>query len=225
MRAADGLLTARGGMTSHAALVARGWGKCCIVGCDALHIDLEKKTLTIGDKTYKEGDVFSLNGSKGFVYDVAVETMDASENPRFVEYMTLVDKYRRLGVRTNADTPEDAARALSFGAEGIGLFRIEHMFYGANSEEPLSKLRKMILSETEDERKAALAELEPYIKEAVKATMKVMNGKPVTFRLLDPPLHEFVPQTPEKRPNWQRSWAYPSTTSRSAAKACMRSTP
>ena len=198
MRAADGLLTARGGMTSHAALVARGWGKCCIVGCDALHINLEAKTLTINGKTYKEGDVFSLNGSKGFVYDVPVETMDASENPRFVEYMTLVDKYRRLGVRTNADTPEDAARALSFGAEGIGLFRIEHMFYGANSEEPLSKLRKMILSKTEDERKAALSELEPYIKEAVKATMKVMNGKPVTFRLLDPPLHEFVPQTPEK---------------------------
>ncbi|HJB44563.1 MAG TPA: pyruvate, phosphate dikinase, partial [Candidatus Coprenecus merdipullorum] len=198
MRAADGLLTARGGMTSHAALVARGWGKCCIVGCDALHIDLEAKTLTINGKTYHEGDVFSLNGSKGFVYDVAVETMDASENPRFVEYMTLVDKYRRLGVRTNADTPEDAARALSFGAEGIGLFRIEHMFYGANSEEPLSKLRKMILSKTEEERKAALDELEPYIKEAVKATMKVMNGKPVTFRLLDPPLHEFVPQTPEK---------------------------
>ena len=136
MRAADGLLTARGGMTSHAALVARGWGKCCIVGCDALHINLEAKTLTINGKTYKEGDVFSLNGSKGFVYDVPVETMDASENPRFVEYMTLVDKYRRLGVRTNADTPEDAARALSFGAEGIGLFRIEHMFYGAHSEAP-----------------------------------------------------------------------------------------
>ena len=198
MRAADGLLTARGGMTSHAALVARGWGKCCIVGCDALHINLEAKTLTINGKTYKEGDVFSLNGSKGFVYDVPVETMDASENPRFVEYMTLVDKYRRLGVRTNADTPEDAARALSFGAEGIGLFRIEHMFYGAHSEAPLSKLRKMILSKTYEERKAALAELEPYIKEAVKNTLKVMDGKPVTFRLLDPPLHEFVPQTPEK---------------------------
>lgn len=198
MRAADGLLTARGGMTSHAALVARGWGKCCIVGCDALHIDIEKKILTINGKTYKEGDVFSLNGSKGFVYDVPVETMDASENPRFVEYMALVDKYRKLGVRTNADTPEDAARALSFGAEGIGLFRIEHMFYGAHSEEPLSKLRKMILSKTAEERKAALLELEPYIKQAVKATMKVMDGKPVTFRLLDPPLHEFVPQTPEK---------------------------
>lgn len=198
MRAADGLLTARGGMTSHAALVARGWGKCCIVGCDALHIDLPSKTMTINGKTYREGDVFSLNGTKGFVYDEAIQTMDASENPRFVEYMTMVDKYRRLGVRTNADTPEDAATALAFGAEGIGLFRIEHMFYGANSEAPLSKLRKMILSKGSEERIAALKELEPYVKEAVKGTMKVMDGKSVTFRLLDPPLHEFVPQTAEK---------------------------
>lgn len=199
MRAADGLLTARGGMTSHAALVARGWGKCCIVGCDTLHINLHTKTLTINDKSYKEGDVFSLNGSKGFVYDQAISTMDASENPRFVEYMTIVDKYRVLGVRANADTPQDAANAIGFGAEGIGLFRIEHMFYGTNSEQPLSKLRKMILSNTEEERKNALKELEPYMKEAVKGTMKVMNGKPVTFRLLDPPLHEFVPQTHEKQ--------------------------
>ncbi len=198
MRAADGLLTARGGMTSHAALVARGWGKCCIVGCDALHIDLHKKTLTVKGKTYNEGDVFSLNGSKGFVYDSKIETMDASENPRFVEYMNIVDKYRVLGVRTNADTPEDAQNAINFGAEGIGLFRIEHMFYGKNSEQPLAKLRKMILSKSLEERINALDELEPYIKNAVKGTMKVMNGKPVTFRLLDPPLHEFVPQTAEK---------------------------
>ena len=199
MRAADGLLTARGGMTSHAALVARGWGKCCIVGCDQLHIDLHKKTLTIAGKTYKEGDVFSLNGSKGFVYDQKIETMSATENPRFVEYMNIVDKYRVLGVRTNADTPEDAQNAINFGAEGIGLFRIEHMFYGLNSEAPLSKLRKMILAKNIDERKAALAELEPYVKAAVKGTMKVMDGKPVTFRLLDPPLHEFVPQTADKQ--------------------------
>jgi len=199
MRAADGLLTARGGMTSHAALVARGWGKCCIVGCDQLHIDLHKRTLTIADKTYKEGVIFSLNGSKGFVYDSAIETMSATENPRFVEYMNIVDKYRVLGVRTNADTPEDAQNAINFGAEGIGLFRIEHMFYGLNSEAPLSKLRKMILAKNINERKNALAELEPYVKEAVKGTMKVMDGKPVTFRLLDPPLHEFVPQAGEKQ--------------------------
>lgn len=199
MRAADGLLTARGGMTSHAALVARGWGKCCVVGCDALHINMLTRTVTIGDKVYKEGDVFSLNGSKGFVYDVAIDTMDASENPRFIEYMKIVDKYRVLGVRTNADTPADAKAAMDFGAEGIGLFRLEHMFYGTNSEEPLSKLRKMILSNTTAERKHALSELEPYVKEAVKATMRVMDGLPVTFRLLDPPLHEFVPQTGEKQ--------------------------
>ncbi|MBQ8645238.1 MAG: pyruvate, phosphate dikinase, partial [Bacteroidales bacterium] len=199
MRAADGVLTARGGMTSHAALVARGWGKCCIVGCDALHINMLNKTMTIGDKVYNEGDIFSLNGSKGYVYDVAIETMDASENPRFVEYMKIVDKYRVLGVRTNADNPKDAQTAVNFGAEGIGLFRIEHMFYGENSEAPLSKLRKMILSNTEAERRQALAELEPYVKEAVKGTMKVLDGMPVTFRLLDPPLHEFVPQTLEKQ--------------------------
>jgi len=199
MRAADGLLTARGGMTSHAALVARGWGKCCIVGCDALHIDLKAKKLTIAGKTYSEGDMFSLNGSKGLVYAEAISTMNATENPRFVEYMKIVDKYRVLGVRTNADTPEDAQNAIDFGAEGIGLFRIEHMFYGKNSEQPLAKLRKMILSKTEDERIVALKELEPYVKAAVKGTMKVMDGKPVTFRLLDPPLHEFVPQTHEKQ--------------------------
>lgn len=199
MRAADGLLTARGGMTSHAALVARGWGKCCIVGCDALKINAKAKTVTINGKTYKEGDVFSLNGSKGFVYDSAIDTMDASENLRFVEYMSIVDKYRVLGVRTNADTPEDALNAINFGAEGIGLFRIEHMFYGVNSEQPLAKLRKVILSKNVEERVKALAELEPFIKDTVKGTMKVMNGKPVTFRLLDPPLHEFVPQTQEKQ--------------------------
>ena len=199
MRAADGLLTARGGMTSHAALVARGWGKCCIVGCDALHINMNTRTITIGDKLYKEGDVFSLNGSKGLVYGEAIETVNASENPRFIGYMNIVDKYRVLGVRTNADTPADAQAALDFGAEGIGLFRIEHMFYGKNSEAPLSKLRKMILASTTIEREYALKELEPYVKEAVKATMEVMDGRPVTFRLLDPPLHEFVPQTQEKR--------------------------
>jgi pyruvate,orthophosphate dikinase len=199
MRAADGLLTARGGMTSHAALVARGWGKCCIVGCDAVHLNVHAKVLTINGKNYNEGDWFSLNGSKGLVYDCAIDTMDASENPRFVEYMKIVDKYRVIGVRTNADTPEDAQNAINFGAEGIGLFRIEHMFYGANSEMPLSKLRKMILSKSEAERVNALSELEPYVKEAVKGTMKVMNGKPVTFRLLDPPLHEFVPQTTDKQ--------------------------
>ncbi len=201
MRAAAGILTQRGGLTSHAALVARGWGKCCVVGCESLVIDPETKTVSFKDNNVviKEGDVISLNGSKGWVYNAAIPMVDASQNPLFLSFMELVDKYRTIGVRTNADTPADAQQALDFGAEGIGLFRVEHMFYGANSETPLAKLRKMILSKTDDERRSALAELEPYIKASVKSTMRVMDGKPVTFRLLDPPLHEFVPQTHAKR--------------------------
>ena len=140
-----------------------------------------------------------MNGSKGWVYGEEVKMIDATENPLFVEFMKLVDKYRTMGVRTNADTPEDAQNAVNFGAEGIGLFRIEHMFYGKNSEKPLEKLRNMILSDTKEERVAALNELEPYIKEAAKGTLKVMDGKPLTFRLMDPPLHEFVPQTEDKQ--------------------------
>ncbi len=199
MRAAAGILTTRGGMTSHAALVARGWGKCCIVGCESMKINFAQKTVSFGDIVLKEGDWMSLNGTKGLVYGEQIATMDASENPLFVKFMTTVDKFRKLGVRTNADTPEDAKKALSFGAEGIGLFRIEHMFYGANSELPLAKLRKMILCDTDEERKSALAELEPFIKAAVKSTMKIMDGKPVVFRLLDPPLHEFVPKSEDKK--------------------------
>lgn len=199
MRAADGILTARGGMTSHAALVARGWGKCCIVGCDAVKIDFEHATVTINGKQFKEGDTIALNGSKGYVYAEEVKMINATENPLFQQFMQIVDKYRTMGVRTNADNPDDALRAVSFGAEGIGLFRIEHMFYGKNSEKPLEKLRNMILSDTTEERVAALAELEPYIKESAKGTLKVLDGKPLTFRLMDPPLHEFVPQTEEKQ--------------------------
>ena len=199
MRSATGILTARGGMTSHAALVARGWGKCCIVGCDAVKIDMASRTVTIAGQTFKEGDLLSLNGSKGWVYAEEVKMIDATENPLFQEFMKLVDKYRTMGVRTNADNPEDAQNAINFGAEGIGLFRIEHMFYGKNSEKPLEKLRNMILSDTLEERVSALKELEPYIKEAAKGTLKVMNGKPLTFRLMDPPLHEFVPQTEDKQ--------------------------
>ena len=199
MRAATGILTARGGMTSHAALVARGWGKCCIVGCDAIDINIAAGTLTIHGEKFKEGDIISLNGSKGWVYDKEIKMIDATENPRFQEFMRLVDKFRTMGVRTNADTPEDAQNAVNFGAEGVGLFRIEHMFYGKNSEAPLAKLRNMIVANTTEERVKALNELEPYIREAAKGTLKVMNGKPLTFRLMDPPLHEFVPQTEEKQ--------------------------
>ena len=199
MRAATGILTARGGMTSHAALVARGWGKCCIVGCDAVKIDMAARTVTISGKTFKEGDLLSLNGSKGWVYAEEVKMIDATENPLFQEFMAIVAKYQGMGVRTNADTPEDAQNAVNFGAEGIGLFRIEHMFYGKNGATPLEILRNMILSSNKEERIAALKELEPHIKEAAKGTLKVLDGKPLTFRLMDPPLHEFVPQTEEKQ--------------------------
>ncbi len=198
MRAADGILTARGGMTSHAALVARGWGKCCIVGCDAVKIDFENGIITMNGKSFKEGDLLSLNGSKGWVYDEEVKMINATENPLFQQFMKLVDKFRKMGVRTNADNPADAQKAIDFGAEGIGLFRIEHMFYGENSEKPLEKLRNMILANTKEERIAALDELEPYICESAKGTLKVMDGKPLTFRLMDPPLHEFAPQGEEK---------------------------
>jgi pyruvate,orthophosphate dikinase len=199
MRAAEGILTARGGMTSHAALVARGWGKCCVVGCSALHVDAHAKTVTVGGKTLREGDSVTLNGTRGLVYAGQLAMISAAENPRFVEFMTIVDRYRTLGVRTNADTPEDALKARSFGAEGIGLFRTEHMFYGKHSEKPLFALRKMIVSRTEAERRAALDELFPFVKKDIKDTLAVMDGLPVTIRLLDPPLHEFVPQRAEER--------------------------
>jgi len=201
MSAAVGILTARGGMTSHAALVARGWGKCCIVGAGKLHVDAEAKQAKVegSNVILKEGDFVTLNGTKGHVYAVAMPLMDSSENPRFVEYMAIVDKFRTMGVRTNAETPADAKIARDFGAEGIGLFRTEHMFYGKGSEEPLFLLRKMILSNTVAERINALNELSSFVKKDIKATLLTMDTFPVTFRLLDPPLHEFVPQSAEKQ--------------------------
>ena len=205
MRAAAGILTARGGMTSHAALVARGWGKCCIVGAGGLHIDAHAKTMKAGEKTFREGDFITLNGTRGYIYEGRLAMMDATENPRFVEFMKYVDSFRKLKVRTNADTPEDAAKARGFGAEGIGLFRTEHMFYGKNSEEPLFRLRKMIVSRDQVERRAALAELYPYVKKDIKATLEVMDGLPVTIRLLDPPLHEFVPKGADERARLARA--------------------
>jgi len=198
MRAAQGILTARGGMTSHAALVARGWGKCCIVGAADFHIDAKAKTVVIKGKTLKEGDIVTLNGTKGSVYEGALPMIDATENPRFQSFLKLADKYKAMKVRANADTPSDAKIARSFGAEGIGLFRTEHMFYGEGSDEPLSYLRQMILSKSVQERRAALDKLFPFVKRDIKATMHAMAGFPVTIRLLDPPLHEFVPESQEK---------------------------
>ena len=194
MRAAQGILTARGGMTSHAALVARGWGKCCIVGAGEIKVDVHAKTMTIGGVAHGEGAEVTLNGTRGNVYAGLLPTIDATENPRFQRFMKLADRFRTLGVRTNADTPADARVARAYGAEGIGLFRTEHMFYGEGSDQPLFLLRKMILSRNEAERRKALDELLPFVKRDIKATLEAMEGLPVTIRLLDPPLHEFVPQ-------------------------------
>ncbi|KMQ50116.1 pyruvate phosphate dikinase [Chitinispirillum alkaliphilum] len=199
MRAADGILTARGGMTSHAALVARGWGKCCVVGASEIDINYAEKTMTVGGKVLKEGDIVTLNGTKGYIYEGELEMIDATENPKFQVFMKMVDKFRKMGVRANADTPEDARVAQGFGAEGIGLMRTEHMFYGVGSEEPLAKLRKMILSSTKEERESALGELFEFVKKDMKATIEAMNGMPVTIRLLDPPLHEFFPLDESKQ--------------------------
>ena len=201
MHKAQAILTTKGGMTSHAALVARGWGKCCIVGCGDIEIDMEAKVFKgKNGVTIKEGDWLTLNGTKGLVYEgsLPLVAIDLDENPHYKMLMSLVDEIKVMGVRTNAETPNDAAQGLKFGAEGIGLFRTEHMFYGEGSEEPLFMLRKMIVSDTEKERRFALNELYKYVKNDVKATLNIMDGLPVTIRLLDPPLHEFVPHDKEK---------------------------
>jgi pyruvate,orthophosphate dikinase len=201
MHKAQAILTGKGGMTSHAALVARGWGKCCIVGCTDVDLaDDNKSFKTRKGTVIKEGDWISLNGTTGLVYNgkVPLVDIDLENNKSYTEFMKLVDKVRILKVRTNADTPKDAAQAMKFGAEGIGLFRTEHMFYGELSDKPLFLLRKMIMSKTLAERRKALEELFPYVKSDIKATVEAMKGYPVTIRLLDPPLHEFVPHSEEK---------------------------
>ncbi len=201
MHKSQAILTTKGGMTSHAALVARGWGKCCIVGCGDIEIHSETKSFRAKDGTViHEGDWLSLNGTKGLVYEgsLPLVDIDLDKNQSYKNLMKLVDKFKVMGVRTNAETPEDAAQGLKFGAEGIGLFRTEHMFYGEGSEQPLFLLRKMIVSKTEAERRVALDELYKYVKKDIKDTMIAMKGNPVTVRLLDPPLHEFVPHDTDK---------------------------
>jgi pyruvate,orthophosphate dikinase len=201
MHKAQAILTTKGGMTSHAALVARGWGKCCIVGCNDIEIfEKEKYFLTKEGKKIHDGEWLTMNGTTGMAYEGVLElsNTDLNKNTSYKTLMTLVDKAKKLDVRTNADTPKDAEQAAYFGAEGIGLFRTEHMFYGEGSEKPLFLLRKMIMSTTVKERKSALNELFKFVKKDIKATLEVMDGKPVTIRLLDPPLHEFVPHDKEK---------------------------
>ena len=201
MHKAQAILTSKGGMTSHAALVARGWGKCCIVGCSEIEVGDDGKSFkTKKGDVVKEGEWISLNGTTGLVYVGQLPLVDVNieHNKSYVDLMKLVDKVRVLKVRTNADTPKDAAQAIKFGAQGIGLFRTEHMFYGEGSDQPLFLLRKMIMSKTVEERRKALDELFPFVKRDVKATLEVMEGYPLTIRLLDPPLHEFVPHDEEK---------------------------
>ena len=190
MAVAEGILTARGGMTSHAAVVARGMGKCCVSGAGALNIDYKNKTVDVDGVTLKEGDYISINGTTGEVYVGQVETKAAELSGDFAELMALADKYTKLQVRTNADTPHDASIARSFGAVGIGLCRTEHMFFEG---EKIKAMREMILAEDAEGRKKALAKILPYQKEDFKGIFKAMAGCPVTVRLLDPPLHEFVP--------------------------------
>ena len=201
MHKSQAILTTKGGMTSHAALVARGWGKCCIVGCTDIEIHAESKTFKAKDgSVIKEGDIITLNGTRGLVYnlDMPLVAIDLNKNKSYKDLMVLVDKIKTMAVRTNAETPQDAAQAMAFGAEGIGLFRTEHMFYGEGSEQPLFLLRKMIMSKTEAERRKALNDLYVFVKKDIKDTMITMKGYPVTIRLLDPPLHEFVPHDVEK---------------------------
>ena len=190
MAVAEGILTARGGMTSHAAVVARGMGKCCVSGAGALEIDYKNKTVDVNGVTLKEGDYISINGTTGEVYVGQVETKAAELSGDFADLMALADKYAKLQVRTNADTPHDAAIARKFGAAGIGLCRTEHMFFEG---EKIKAMREMILAENTEGRKKALAKILPYQKEDFKGIFKAMEGCPVTVRLLDPPLHEFVP--------------------------------
>ena len=191
MYASKGILTARGGMTSHAAVVARGMGTCCVAGCSEATISEKNKTLAIaGGKTFKEGDWISLDGSTGNVYGEALPTIEAQVSGNFATIMQWADEIRTLKVRTNADTPHDAEVAVKFGAEGIGLCRTEHMFF---DESRIPAMREMIVSKDVESRKRALNKLLPMQRSDFKGIYKAMGGRPVTIRFLDPPLHEFLP--------------------------------
>ena len=194
MNAAEGILTVRGGMTSHAAVVARGMGTCCVSGCGEINIDEEAKMFTLGGKTIKEGDYISLNGSTGDIYGEAIPTVDAAIVGDFDVFMKWADAARTLKVRTNADNPRDTAQAVKFGAEGIGLCRTEHMFFEGDR---IKAIREMIVSDTVEERKNALAKIMPYQQGDFEAMYRVLEGRPMTIRFLDPPLHEFVPTKEE----------------------------
>ena len=193
MHAAEGILTVRGGMTSHAAVVARGMGTCCVSGCGEISIDEDAKVFSLGGYTFHEGDEISLDGSTGFIYKGMIQTKEATVSGNFGRIMNWADGFRRLRIRTNADTPADTTNAVRLGAEGIGLCRTEHMFFEPNR---IPKIRKMILSDTLEQREQALQELLPFQKSDFKAMYEALKGRPMTVRYLDPPLHEFVPTDP-----------------------------
>jgi len=190
MNSAEGILTARGGMTSHAAVVARGMGKCCVSGAGSIKVDYKARTLTMDGKSFNEGDFISLNGSTGEVYDGRIATTEAELSGDFGKLMKLADKKAKLYVRTNADTPFDAQVARDFGAKGIGLTRTEHMFFG---DDKITAMREMILADGEEGRREALDKLLPIQRTDFEGIFEAMRDLPVTVRLLDPPLHEFVP--------------------------------
>ncbi|ACY47836.1 pyruvate, phosphate dikinase [Rhodothermus marinus] len=216
MHAAEGILTSRGGMTSHAAVVARGWGKPCVAGCGDIVIDYKTKTFRAGDVVVKEGDWISINGSTGEVILGKEELVEPSLSGDFARFMEWVDEFRTLGVRTNADTPQDARKSVEFGAEGIGLCRTEHMFFEGDR---ILAMREMILASTLEERKAALAKLLPYQKEDFRGIFREMAGKPVTIRLLDPPLHEFLPHDEKEQEELARALNIPVETVRAKVEA------
>ena len=195
MIAAEGILTVRGGMTSHAAVVARGMGTCCVAGCGELKVDEEKRTLEVGGKVYTDKDYISIDGSTGNIYGEAIKTVTPEISGYFATFMSWADEIRKLQVRTNADTPRDTKQAVEFGAEGIGLCRTEHMFF---DEDRIMPMREMIVAKTEEERRRALGKLLPMQKGDFKAMYEALEGKPATIRFLDPPLHEFVPHTDEE---------------------------
>ena len=198
MHAAEAILTAKGGMTSHAALVARGWGKCCIVGCSELQINVEKKEVQIGEVTLSEGHWVTMNGTSGKIYNDQIDLIpaDPDTHPQYKELMVWADETRKMKIRTNAESPDDAAQAIRFGAEGIGLCRTEHMFF---DESRILAMRKMIFADNENDRRDAVMELLPYQKEDFMGILQAMEGKPVTIRLLDPPLHEFMTLSGEQQ--------------------------
>ena len=195
MIAAEGILTVRGGMTSHAAVVARGMGTCCVAGCGELKVDEEKRTLEVGGKVYTDKDYISIDGSTGNIYGEAIKTVTPEISGYFATFMSWADEIRKLQVRTNADTPRDTKQAVEFGAEGIGLCRTEHMFF---DEDRIMPMREMIVAKTEEERRRALGKLLPMQKGDFKAMYEALEGRPATIRFLDPPLHEFVPHSDEE---------------------------